>query len=486
MGSNAPSPDKPLVLAGQDGNRRVVAAADRAAQMLGIRSGLALSQAQARVPDLRIEVADPEADEAALYRMALWALRRYSPVVAIDPPDGFFIDITGAAHLFGGERELLTDLASRLAKGGIRARTGTAETIGAAHALARFGPTTPAVAQQGEANSAVSALPVTALRLDQTLVGRLQKLGFETIADIAAAPRASLALRFGSEPGRRLDQIFGRVAEPMQPIYPTDLIFTRRTFVAAIRTAEAIARAIAELVGELCSLLEARGLGARRLDLVFHLVDSTIQAIHVGLAKPSRDIKGITRLLSDRIETIDPGFGIELMGLAAPIVEACAFRQFDSMGQNDQPDIADAIDVLANRLGADRLYRLTPTESEMPERSVKRLSPLAPPTGATWPTHWPRPSRLLEWPEIVETIALLPDQPPVHFVWRGVRRRVKRADGPERVFGEWWDRSAEAMSVRDYFIVEDETGQQWWLYRSGDGEDRKTGDFRWYLHGIFA
>ncbi len=474
------------MIAGRDGRRRAVAAADRAAQALGVRPGLALAQAQARVPDLHIEPADPAADAAALARLALWALRRYSPVVAIDLPDGLLIDATGVAHLFGGETALLDELRARLTAARLGSRVALAGTVGAAHALARFGPRPAMIAASSETGAAVAALPLAALRLDPTLVERLRRLGFESIADLAATPRAPLALRFGSEPGRRLDQMFGRLAEPIQPIRWPELIQVRRAFAEPISAPETLARYIGQLVEALCPLLEAQGLGARRLDLLFHRVDNLVQAIRVGTAKPVREVKRLTRLLTDRLESVDPGFGVEVMTLAAILAEPLAYRQDDTLGRTADADVSDLVDILANRIGADKLYRAAPAESDLPERAVRRIAPLAPPVGATWPAHWPRPSRLLSPPEPVDTVALLPDQPPVHFIWRGVRRRVKRADGPERVFGEWWHRDPETAAVRDYFVVEDESGERFWLYRSGDGEDPATGDLRWYVHGVFA
>ncbi len=474
------------MIAGRDGRRRAIVAVDRAAQALGVRPGLALAQAQARVPDLHIEPADPAADAAALARLALWALRRYSPVVAIDLPDGLLIDATGVAHLFGGETALLDELRVRLTAARLGSRVALAGTVGAAHALARFGPRPAMIVASGETDAEVASLPLAALRLDPTLVERLRRLGFESIADLAATPRAPLALRFGSEPGRRLDQMFGRLAEPIQPIRWPELIQVRHAFAEPIAAPETLARYIGQLVEALCPLLEAQGLGARRLDLLFHRVDNLVQAVRVGTAKPVREVKRLTRLLTDRLENVDPGFGVEVMTLAAILVEPLAYRQDDTLGRTADADVSDLVDILANRIGADKLYRAAPAESDLPERAVRRVAPVAPPVGATWPANWPRPSRLLSPPEPVDTVALLPDQPPVHFIWRGVRRRVRRADGPERVFGEWWHRDPETAAVRDYFVVEDESGERFWLYRSGDGEDPATGDLRWYVHGVFA
>ena len=474
------------MLAALDGARRLVTAADHAAQTLGLAPGLPLAQAQARVPDLHIEAADPVADLAALERLGLWAVRRYCPLVAVDPPDGLLLDIAGAAHLMGSEQVLAEDLVQRSRASGLSARVAIADTIGAAHGLARFMGWPVTIVPPGGTRAAVAPLPIAALRLDAALVDRLRRLGFDTIAELEATPRAPLALRFGALVGRRLDQAHGRLAEPFEPLTDPILIDARRAFAEPIAAAETITRYIGKLVTALVERLEAAGLGARRLDLVIHRVDGGLQAIRVGTAAPARDVRRLTRLLVDKIETIDPGFGIELMSLTASLTEPLGAQQVGTLGEPPVTDIAGLVDALGNRFGPDKLYRAVAVQSDLPERAVRHVSALAPPSGETWPQRWPRPSRLFAKPEPVETLALLPDQPPVQFTWRGVRRRVKRADGPERVFGEWWRRDAERAAVRDYFMVEDEAGERFWLFRSGDGEDPATGDLTWYLHGIFG
>jgi protein ImuB len=464
-----------------------VVAADAAAQSAGLRVGMPATRAQVLVPGLLVQDAAPTADAEALDRLALWVLQRYAPIVATCLPDGIVIDTTGADHLHGGEAAMLTEMVERLAAARITARAAVADSWGAAHALARFGGRQTFVIPSGETAQAVLRLPIAALRLPAVTIDGLRRLGFDTITDLAGTPRASLALRFGPEPGRRLDQAFGRASEPIEPIRPEEIVEVRRNFAEPIGAAETIARYTGKLVAELCAELETRGLGARRLDLLFFRVDNRIEAIRAGTATPVRDAKRLTRLLTDKIETIDPGFGIELMRLAATVAEPLRAKQMiSSLAEAPEPDVSDVIDILANRVGEDRLYRFAPVQSDVPERSVQRIAPMAPDTGEGWPGHWPRPSRLLPRPEPIETVALLPDHPPVTFTWRGVRRRVKRADGPERVFGEWWKRDAELAAVRDYFQVEAENGERYWVYRAGDGEDAATGSHKWFMHGIFG
>ncbi|TBG25389.1 DNA polymerase Y family protein [Rhizobium leguminosarum] len=478
--------ETPLVVVARSGSKRWLSAVDQNAAKVGLRVGMPAAKAQALVQGLRTVDADPAADLAALERLTLWALSQYSPVVAIDPPDGIVMDTEGADHLRGGEELMLSGLVNRFRARGLPTRAVVADTWGAAFGLARSLTAETRVIPVGKTADAVSRLPLSSLRLSAETIVSLRMLGFRTIGELAVTPRAPLTLRFGPEIGRRLDQMFGRVAEPVDPIRSPEIIEVHRAFAEPIGAAETIAKYVSRLVAALCLELQAKGLGVRRTDLIIHRVDNTIQALRAGTAKPVRDVAWLTKLLQDRIEKIDPGFGIEKLSLAATLVEALDDRQIvSSLIETADVDVTTLIDILGNR-GTQRIYRLAPVASDVPERSVQRISPVADEEGHTWPLIWPRPVRLIDRPEQIEVIALLPDHPPVSFTWRGKRRRVKRADGPERIFGEWWRRTSEWMAVRDYFTVEDETGERYWIYRSGDGIDADTGSHRWFIHGTFA
>lgn len=447
---------------------------------------MAATQAMALVPGLKTQLADPAEDIAALERLGLWALRRYSPHVAIDPPDGLVFEATGVAHLFGGEAAMLDDLRQKLRSSSIAARASMAGTWGAAHAFARFRGEPISVIANVDTADALAQLPLAALRLDPAAVQQLRTLGFETIGELNATPRAPLVLRFGRGLIERIDQAYGRLAEPFTPIEPPELPRVTRGFAEPISAPETLHRYTERLSQELATLLEDKVSGASQLDLLFFRIDSRIETIRAGLAQPTREARRIARLLADRIETIDPGPGVERMTLVASRLDDLPWRPGSALGETPVRDIGELIDTLTNRVGEDRLYRLAAVESEIPERSVARIPALAAPTQLRWPIDWPRPSRLLPHPEPIETLALLPDNPPVQFTWRGQRRRIRRADGPERIFGEWIRSKEELFAVRDYFVVEDEAGERYWLFRAGDGEDMRTGDQRWYMHGVFG
>jgi protein ImuB len=516
--------DRPFVLALSVGNRRLVSAVNAAAEALGIAPGLSLADARALHPALAVAEADLAGDAAALRRLAQWC-NRYSPWTAPHGVDGVFLDVTGCAHLRGGEARLVRDLTERLLRQGIVCRAALADTAGAAWAVARCGGSDRTVVPPGTARQVIAPLPIVALRLDAALTGEVERLGLRRIGDLYALPRATLAARFGDKVVERLDQALGAAAEPLLPLPPAPTRWTRRRFAEPIGTPEALMAAVHGLIQRLCRSLGDEMLGARRLVLSSHRVDGEVAEVTVGTARPSRDARHLFRLFAERLGAIDPGLGVEDMLLAAPVVERLAAAQLRialspsqenaacagtaaQAGSNivvfpagrsaarplaralpadrdsaDTAELATLVDRLANRLGPHSVGALALRESHVPERA-QRFTPLFAPAKGVWRSDRPRPIRLLPRPEPIEAMAPVPDDPPISFRWRRLQHRVCRADGPERICSEWWRGNEEEEALRDYYRVEDEAGRRFWLYR--DGLYRPQTAPRWFLHGLFA
>ena len=462
------------------GQRRVLASVDEAAERLGLARGMTVTHAQSLIPDLPVVNATMEEDEAGLLRLALWCVK-YSPLVTPDPPDGVFVDVAGSAHLFQGEGPLLHDLCTRLAGDGITGRAAIADTPGCAWAVARFSDAN--IISPGRASEAIASLPVASLRLSAETVSSLHEVGIERIAQLASKPRASLSLRFGAEVLLRLDQALGSQQEVLHPLVPPEVPRVELRFAEPVGDPEDLKRIIDKLCDKLCVELETRGIGARRLDLVFMRVDNIAQAARIGLARSYREPKHLAKLLADRLVVIDPGFGIETATLTASWVEALTEKQ--TVGRHIAPDGSDVdvsqlVDTLGVRLGQNKVFRLSPVESALPERSTKRIAALHPAQPLEWPKNLPRPARLFAQPEKVEAVAELPDHPPRLFIWRNVRHRVAKADGPERIHGEWWVNESETQLVRDYYRVETLDGSRYWLFRDAPTEHGGS----WWLHGV--
>ena len=458
-----------------------------------------LADARALLPGLTVRDAAPADDAVALAKLADWC-GRYSPWVTVDGADGVLADLTGCAHLFGGEAALLADLRARLTDFAITARAAIAETPAAAWALARFAAEREACVPAGATEPTLALLPVAALRLPAETVAGLSRLGLQRIGELAKIPRAALAARFGRGVRDRLDRAFGRVDEPVSPRRPAPKYLSRMAFPEPIGNAADIAAAAAHLAGDLCAILARDGQGARRVELALYLADGRVHRIALGLSRPSREARHLLWLLEDRLRGLEAGVGADVIAFYATVAEplaaeqvamidtgsgaAAAERDGRSAGFLADPELGLLIDRLGNRLGLINVARLAPQLSHLPERAVRVVAPLAPPQGA-WDRETPRPVSLLACPEPVEAVAEVPDNPPVLFRWRGQVHRIARADGPERLAPEWWREGAPtASATRDYYRLEDEAGRRFWLYREGlyDAEREP----RWYLHGFFA
>ena len=477
---------RPMILVARTGQREVVTAACPVALDLGLRPGMAAAQARALVADLDVRDAAPGADRAVLDRLALHAVRHWTPTAAVASEDGLWLDLTGTTHLFGGEARFCRRLSAFLRRLGLTARIAIAGTPGAAHALARFGGEDVLILPEGREGEALALLPLAALRLAPEALAAAARFGIERIADLYPMPRGPLARRLGRAAVERLDQARGHVPEPIVAVVPFDMPRVERRLLEPIATAEAIEQVIGDLLGDMASLLAERGLGLRTAVLCCERVDAAEQWVTVGTARATRDTRHLARLFGLRIDRIEPGLGIEAMALAAPQVEHLAPVAFVAgLDAADRaPDIAPIVDQLVGRAGEAALFRVGAVESDVPERALRRAAPLAQPAG--WP-EWTRPARLLARPEALRgVVALLPDHPPRRFAWRGRTYSVVAGDGPERIHGEWWRNTREMWAVRDYFRVEATSGERFWHFRRGDAIDDHTGDLSWYMHGVFG
>jgi protein ImuB len=493
--ADAVDPERPLVLvAPGKGGARIVAL-NRAAEESGLAAGELLTNSRSKVHDLQSRTADPAADAAALRRLALWCLR-YTPLVAPwdeeNGADGLFLDITGGAHLFGGEATLLADLAGRLRRFGLRPRLAIADTQGAAWAVSRCGKADRMIVSPNATESALLDLPLAALRLPDHTLLLLRRLGFRRIADVIHQPRAPLTARFGAHFLDRLDQALGCAPEPLSPLAPPPVYHAQATFAEAITTQEHVVEAAARLLHDLAADLARDGVGARKLRLLLFRMDGGVLSLTIGLAAPSRDARHIAGLIALRLDRLPKGleadFGFEAAGLHVLAAEPMPERQALLTVSDDIANpagLARLIDRLEQRLGAGAVRRLHPHQSHIPERAVlvRRAGDGRPAAWASDASSNSRPLLLLARPESVAVMAEIPEGPPRQFRWRGVLHQVAQAEGPERIAGEWWIQANDEIE-RDYYVVEDAAGRRFWLYRAGL-YGRGDATPQWFVHGVF-
>ncbi|MBM1220829.1 DNA polymerase Y family protein [Ponticoccus sp. SC2-23] len=489
--TNAELPqDIPHALAMEGPHGPVIHALNRAARLAGIELGARVVDMRALVPELRLDYADPGGDAAALERLMRWC-RRWCPWTVVDGLSmhgaGVVMDTTGSDHLWGGEAAMLRDIEARLSALGISAQLAIAPTRGAAWALARLGGVRECCAAD-ELAARMAPLPVAALRLTGETRLLLQRLGLKTVGDLAAVPRLSLARRFSraalpENPLLRLDQMMGRLAEPVAS--PDD----PPRFAVQSQLSETVMDPVPLIPGlcaELCEGLAAAGFGARRITLTIYRSDGEVSEAAAATSQPSRDPAHLARLFEGKLDRIDPGFGFDLITLAASQAEKMTTAQARLDGGPEAgPDTGRLIDRLSARFGAQALRRPAMRESHIPERREAWAPAMAGLPRRPEPAPRPRPLRLLEPPEQVTVVHAVPDGPPAQFIWRRQTHRVTRYAGPERIAPEWWaDRPGTRL--RDYYRIEDHQGARFWIYREGILGDGRGGSPDWFIHGIFG
>lgn len=483
--NEAPPDDVPVALATEGTHGPVIHAQNRVALAQGIHTGARVVDMRALCPDLKIVYADVAGDRVALQKLMMW-MRRWCPWTATDGDAGLVLDTTGSAHLWGGEATMLRDMEEKLSHLGLTAQLAMAPTHGAAWALARFGAARM-VATSDTLARLTGDLPARALRLEPDTVLLLKRLGLKTVADLAAVPRISLARRFSraalaQNPLLRLDQMMGNLPEPVNA--PDD----PPRFAVQSQLAEPVEDPTPHLPGlcdELCAGLAAAGFGARRVTVTVYRSDGEISYVTAATARASRDPAHLCKLFEGKLEAINPGFGFDLITLSASVAEDLTPAQTQLDGRIDEDaELARLVDRLTARLGESAIRCPGPQNSHIPERAETWQPAMAGPPHPS-KLRYDRPLRLFDHPEEVRVLYAVPEGPPAQFVWRRVTHRVARFTGPERIAPEWW-RDRPGTRLRDYYRIEDQGGQRYWIYRDGVLDDGRGETPRWFVHGAFA
>ena len=475
------TPDAPVVLTVEGTHGLLIHAVTKAAAERGAQAGARLTDARALDPSLIAVPADPEGDAALVKRLAKWA-GRWSPLVEVDG-QGLRLDVSGVAHLFGGERGLVDDIRRCFRRMRLTVRVAIAPTAAAAWALSHHAPS---ICDEDVA-AKLAPLHVSALRLDHDTVRTLERLGLKTISALLDMPRLAIARRFrGAEDVvDALDRALGRNPEPLAaaPAEPPPRAALRLEEPAT--HPEAATQALDRLIPILVRQLQERHLGARRLALHGFRVDGSVGTASVATAIPSRDPKHLARLLSDKAATLDPEFGFDAFALVADWTEDLGAAQESLVEEpSGERELARLIDRLTVKLGPRAVRRPQPEESHLPERASGWVSALAKPKALELPPVT-RPQRLLDRPEAIDVVYATPEGVPRRFMWRRAVHDIARVEGPERIAPEWW-RQPSTTRLRDYYRVEDASGRRYWIYREGVIGDGRGGAPNWFIHGLFG
>lgn len=464
--------DGPFALTLTQKNANRIYCLNAKAEQEGLHLGMPYADARAFCPGLQSQMADPAQDQRFLYALSRWATR-YSPWVGPEGSDGLVLDITGSAHLFGGEEAMLADIQARLARAGISVRTGLADTRGAAWALAHYGE---GLAANGDALTALKALPVAALRIKDDISNALQRLGLCHVGDLAVAARAPLTRRFGPGLLRRLDQALGLQPEEIAAWTDPPSYSVRMSLPEPIGLSADVMAVTERLLVKLCTKLKTQEVGARNLCITLRRVDRGYQQVELRLARPLRDPKRILRLFERGVSGVDAGFGIDQLRLEATQVEPLRVRQISHISDGRKDRLDDLISRVGTRIGLENILRFLPSDSHIPERSSVLAPAAYSERAGGWIGAQPRP--ILLFPP--EAIAGTGAYPPDRFRWRRILMTTGRATGPERIAPEWWLEDENWCSgLRDYWRLETQEGRRLWLFYTPQNPG-------WFVQGEFA
>ncbi len=472
----------PFVLASPQHGRMVITATNPVSELQGIEKGMVVADVRAIFPRLEIMDDPPDLPARLLKSLALWCIR-YTDMVSVDGSDGLILDVTGCAHLWGGEQNYIQDINLRLQNRGYDVRATMADTIGSAWAIAHYGSTSPVIENRKQME-ALLPLPPCSLRLDQASTDLLMKLGLRQVRQFIQMPRSALRRRFGKELLLKLDQALGFADEPLSPVQPVEPFRERLPCLEPISTAGGIEIALERLLDSVCIKLQKENKGIRKVAFIGYRVDNQIEKIEIGTNRATCNRTHLFKLFKEKISSIEPALGIELFMLDVLKSEPMIARQekfWTGTAGLEDTGVSELLDRFMNRFGSSPIHRYMPDEHHWPERSLKTADSLHEPLTKKWKSDRPRPLHLLKKPEQIEVTAPIPDYPPMLFRYKGEIHSIKKADGPERIEPEWW--IAEGLH-RDYYAVEDEQGKRYWLFRAGHyAEDRSP---LWFIHGFFA
>jgi protein ImuB len=473
----------PFVLRAPVHGRMVITATNARAEQKDISKGMVLADARAIVPDLQVLDDKPDLIPRLLRRLAEWCIR-FTPIVAVDPPDGLLLDASGCPHLWGGDESYLQEIFKKLNGRGYDVRAAMADNPSVAWAVARFGKEFIATENVaiGKHIEALLPLPPEALRLEAETVERLHKLGLHKIRHFINMPRSSLRRRFGKHFIMRLDMALGHEIEIITPVIPVEPYHERLPCLEPIVTASGIEIALKQLLETLCFRLQHEQKGLRMAVFKGFRVDGKVVQTDIGTSRASHNVSHLFKLFELKLSAIEPALGIELFILEAPKVEDHYPQQekmWEGGGGLDDIRLSELIDRLAGKTGTQAICRYVPDEHYWPERSFKPATSLQEKSPMGWRSDKLRPLQVLSVPERIEVTAPIPDYPPMLFRYKGKLHKIIRADGPERIEQEWW---LQQGLHRDYYRVEDEEGHRYWIFRLGHYDER----FEWFIHGFFA
>lgn len=471
----------PFVLALPSRGRMVITEVSKVAKAKGLYAGMIVADAKVVCPEVKVVDDKIDLAEKLLNNLSIWFIK-YTPVVAVDLPEGLILDVSGCTHLWGSEEAYLKDIINKLKSLGYHVRIAIADTVGTAWAVCRYGKE-KAIIKSNEQAQALMRLPPEALRIENCISERLHKLGLHTISSFINMQRSALRRRFGEQLLLRLDQALGNKAEIIKPVIPVEPYHEHLPCLEPIQTATGIEIALQQLLEKLCTRFKKEGKGLRFAILKCYRVDNNVQQIQIRTNHPSNNTKHLFKLFETKIVGIEPALGIEVFTLDASKIEDIQASQETFWTMNSSlecREVAELIDNLENNFGSNIIHRYLTAERHLPEHSIKLAASLKEKPTTAWRADKLRPTYLLKQPQRIEVTAPIPDYPPMNFRYNGKLYTVIKADACERIESEWW---LDKGLHRDYYAVQTEEGKCYWLFRLGHYNDNNKP--LWFIHGFF-
>lgn len=472
----------PFVLKESFHGKMVIRALNLPAQRLGLSKGQAIADARAIAPDLQVKDLDAALANKALEKLGRWCIR-FSPVVGLDPPDGLILEVSGCAHLWGGEEKYLQAIKAKIESFGISIRMAMADTIGVAWALAHFGTLQVHIVHNRSIQDFLE-LPVAALRIDETIQDQLQILGLRFIRQLIALPLTVLSKRFPALLCERIRQANGEIEEYFTPIELPEPFAIRLPCMEPIITRTGVNIALEKAMTDLIQQLQQHQQGIRKAMFTAFAADGKQYDAEIMTNRPSLNTTHLLKLFALRLDRIEYSAGIDVFMLRATLTESYQPTQekiWKGRAGLQHQQISEWVDQISMRYGTAAVSRYLPSEHHLPEKAFRESKSLQENPTSPWHVPARRPIQLVHPPEKIEVTAPIPDYPPMMFRHKGKLHKIITADGPERIEQEWWVGNGKH---RDYYIVEDEEGKRYWLFRSGHYDEAKT--YTWYLHGYFV
>ncbi len=482
---------------------------DLVAFRLGVRPGSTRSHAFALAPQLTLLAVDIREEQNALEAVAL-ALLAFTPKVVLAHANTVLLEVGASMRLFGGLRALLSRVTSTVKGCGFTSRMGCAPTAwGAwllAHARTRRVARRVRIVKETTLVHVLDELPVSLIPSAHSHGNVFEQIGCATLADLRRLPRKGVARRFGQGVLQWLAQAYGQAPDPREAFCAPASFEARLELQARVESAEALLFAARRLVLQLAGWLSAHHAAVSEFSL---LLEHELAARHtpktstfkVAWAVPTRDADHILWLLREKLNQTT---------LAAPVIEMKLLADKVSeyapppdtlfpMPGSDSESMAQLLERLSARLGAENVVQLVARDDHRPEAAMtvepyKPASETKSKRGKKSPKtqtaraetepevqtesdeplelpdlavpQQPRPSWILETPQKL----MLRNERPFY------RRPLKLISRTERIEAGWWDGNGVQ---RDYYVAADDRGRMFWLYR-----ERLTGD--WFLHGFFG